>query len=262
MKQPLNRGLLHEPIITGKDGVFGSATSHAGKTVIRADGQWDTIEHERQSSDDFDTFSCVSFGLNNQEELYHLNRYGITKNHSDRALAKMSDTQSNGNTPQKVYETRRKMGFLYENEWPWYWNVKDWSTYMMEIPKNLLTLALGYGAEWRFWHDYVPTNPMSIKEALKYSPVAVSVALMPETEGDFNGRFYKPVGWRDTHWATIRGYYDNGDWKLLDTYVPFEKRVRSDMIFEVGKIIEIDRQIVNEAPWQVFIAWMKRTFGI
>jgi len=258
MTQPPNRGLLHEEIIDGKDGVFGSNVSYAGKTVIRADGQWESIEHERQSSEFFDTFGCVNFGLNNQEELYQLNRYGLVVNHSDRALAKMSDTQPNGNTPQKVYETRRKLGFLYEPEWPWPWDVKEWAVYMMAIPRNLLTLALGYGAEWRFWHDYVPTNTTSFKEALKYSPIGVSVALMP----DENGVYYRPQGWQDTHYAVVRGYRGNGDWKLLDTYPPFEKWVRSDYDFGVGKIIEIDRHIVNEAPWQVFIAWMKRTFGI
>lgn len=256
--QPENRGLLTEPIVFGKDGVFGSATSYAGKHVVRPDGQWDTVEYERQSSGDFDTFSCVSFGLNNQEELYMLNRYGIKKNHSDRALARMSDTQPNGNTPQKVYEARRKKGFLFENEWPWPFDVKEWSVYMMEIPRNLIILAIGYSAEWRFWHDYVPMNPVSIKEALKYSPVAVSVALMP----DENGVYYKPVGWRDTHFAVLRGYYDNGDWKLLDTYLPYEKRVRSNTIFEVGKVIEIQRQIINEAPWVLFINWMRKTFGL
>ena len=85
---------------------------------------------------------------------------------------------------------------------------------MKEIPSNLLTLALGNAAQWSFWHDYVPTDAASLKEALRYSPVAVSVALMPDAEG----RYYRPDGWQDTHWAMLKGYYENGDWKLYDTY--------------------------------------------
>ena len=259
MIQPTNRGLLFEEIVPDKDGVFGSAHSFAGKTIISADGQWDVVvEHERQSSDDFDTFCCVSFGLNNQEEHYMLARYGLTTNHSDRALAKLSDTQPNGNTPQKVYEARRKKGFLFETEWPWGQDVKTWVEYMKEIPRNLLTLAIGNAAQWSFWHDYVPTDAASLKEALRYSPVAVSVALMPDGEG----RYYRPDGWKDTHWAMLKGYYENGDWKLYDTYAPFEKRVKAGYQFGVAKVIEIEKQIVNESAWSRFLSLLKSLLGV
>lgn len=256
--QPKNRGLLLEPIVEGKDGVFGSAVSFAAKEVVRPDGQWTPVEFERQSRDFYDSFSCVSFGLNNQEEVYKLNRYGLTVNHSDRALAKLSDTQPNGNTPQKVYEARRKKGFLFENEWPWPESVVSWVEYMAELPQKLITLAVGRGAEWRFWHDYVTPNPANIREALKYSPVAVSNSLML----DAGGVYYKPQGWPDTHWALIIGYYDNGDWKLLDTYFPFEKRVRGDTVFEQAKIVEIDNQVVDGWWFSVFLKRLLALLGL
>lgn len=252
MNQPINRGLLYEPIVEGKDGVLGSAVSYAGKTIIRADRQWEDVEHERQSSDDFDTFSCVSFGLNNQEELYMKNRYGIDENHSDRFLAKVSDTQPNGNTPQKVYEARRKKGFVLEIEWPWT-TEKTWTEYMADIPKNLYSLAIGRAAKWRFWHDYVSPNPASIREALRYSPVCVGVALMPDGEG----RYYRPDGWQDTHWATIRGDYENGDFKVKDQYPPFEKRVKANTPFYTAKVIEIDDQVVVQSWFDKFISLLK-----
>ena len=257
MEQPPNRGLLHEEIIPNKDGIFGSSHSFAGKTIVRTDGQWNVVEYERQFNESFDTFSCLSFGRNNQEEIYLFNRYGLVKNYSDRAMAKISDTQPNGNTPQKVYQARKNKGYLYENEWPWLPEIKTWAEYMIEIPQNLITLALGYAAEWRYWHDYVPTDPATLREALRYSPVGISVALMP----DENGIYYKPAGWRDTHWAVLIGYYDNGDWKLFDTYPPFEKRIRADMIFEVGKIIEIDRQIIVESFWTKFLIQLRQIFN-
>lgn len=258
MNQPQNKGLLYEPIVHGKDGVLGGAVSYAGKTIIMADGQWDiSVEHERQSSDDFDTFSCVSFGLNNQEEHYMLGRYGITINHSDRAMAKLSNTQPNGNTPQKVYEARRKAGFLFETEWPWTADIKTWVDYMKEIPRNLLTLAIGNAAEWSFWHDYVLTDPASIKEALRYSPVAVGVVLMP----DGDGRYYRPDGWQDTHWALLKGYYENGDWKLFDTYFPFEKRVKAGYVFNTAKVIEIEKQVVVQSWFDKFLAQLRALLG-
>lgn len=257
MKQPPNTGLLFEPIIPDKDGVFGSVVSFAGKTIISADGQWDmVIENERQSSANFDTFSCLSFGLNNQEEHYMLMRYGITTNHSDRAMAKLSDTQPNGNTPQRVYEARRKRGFLFESEWPWGSDIKTWVEYMKEIPSNLITLAVGQAAGWSFWHDYVPTDNASLKEALRYAPLGVSVALQEE-----DGRYYRPDGWQDTHWAMLKGYYENGDWKLYDTYPPFEKRIKAGYKFGVAKVIEIERQIVVETAWDRFIKLLRALLG-
>ena len=259
MERPPNTGLLFEPIIPDKDGVFGSTHSFAGKTIISADGQWDVVvENERQFTDNFDTFSCVSFGLNNQEEHYMLVRYGLTTNHSDRALAKMSDTQPNGNTPQKVYEARRKKGFLFESEWPWGQDVKTWVEYMKEIPQNLLTLAIGNAAEWSFWHDYVPTNDASLKEALRYSPVGVSVALMP----DEDGRYYRPAEWQDTHLAVLKGYYENNDWRLYDTYPPFEKRIKAGYKFGVAKVIEIERQVVVESAWAKFLKLLREILGL
>ena len=257
MKQPLNKGLLYEPIIPGKDGVLGSAISYAGKTIIRADGQWEDVENERQSSDDFDTFSCVSFGMNTQEELYMKNRYGIDENHSDRFLAKASDTQPNGNTPQKVYEARRKRGFVLEIEWPWT-TEKTWAEYMADIPQKLYTLAIGRAAKWRFWHDYVQPTPFSIREGLRYSPVAVGIALMQNEDGTYS----RPEGWNDTHWAVIRGDYENGDWILKDTYPPFNKRVKANTLFFVSKVIEIDNQVVSESLFEKFLAFLKQILGL
>jgi hypothetical protein len=186
-----------------------------------------------------------------------LKRYGLTVNHSDRALAKLSDTQSNGNTPQKVYEARRKKGFLFEHEWSWGSGITTWAEYMAEIPKNLITLAVGNAAEWSFWHDYVPTDTTSLENALRYSPLGVSVALMP----DGDGRYYRPDGWQDTHWAVLKGYYENGDWRLYDTYPPFEKRVRAGYQFGVAKVIQIDRQIINPSAWSRFISLLRSLLG-
>jgi hypothetical protein len=263
-KQPPNKGFIYEEPVLGKDGVFGSEISYAGKTVISPTGQWDTIEYERQFRESFDSFSCTSFGANNQEELYKLLRYGVRINHSDRALAKMSDTQPNGNMPQKVYEARRNKGFLLEEEWGWPDSIQTWAEYMAEIPGKLLTLALGRKAEWKYWHDYVfPTTPTNIRNALKYAPVAVSVALMPVDNSlpQEEWVYYKPAGWRDTHWAVLRGFYSNGDWKLLDTYPPFEKRVRADMTFEMAKVIEIERQVVDQEKYGFFMRLLRKILG-
>lgn len=262
MKQPENKGLLFEEIVE-KDGVFGSSHSFAGKTIIAADGQWEVVvDHERQSSDFFDSFSCVSFGLNNQEEHYLAKRYGITINHSDRFLAKVSDTQPNGATPQKVYEARRKKGFLFEIEWSW-GDAKAWTEYMKAIPQNLLTLAIGNAAEWSFWHDYVPTDTASLKEALRYSPVCVGVALMPidSSRPQEEWVYYRPDNWQDTHWAMLKGYYPNGDWKLYDTYFPFEKRIRAGYDFRVAKVIEVEKNVVVESFWTKFITGLRALLG-
>ena len=256
-----NIGLLHEPVVIGKDGILGSATSYAGKTVVRPDGKWEVhkINESHQANDHVDTFSCVSFGNSNQEEVYKLNRYGIQTDHSDRFLARVSDTQPNGNSPQKVYEARRNNGYLFEMEWP-FAGVTTWLQWMADIPSNLLTLASGRSAEWLYWHDYVSTSHASIREALKFSPVAFSV---PAWFKDINGLYYRPDGIRDGHWTLCVGMFENGDYDILDTYPDengsYRKRMRADFIPEVAKVIEIDRQVANETLWTKFLVWLHRS---
>ena len=240
MEQPKNTGLLLEPIIVGKDGLLGSSVTYALKGEIkRPDAQWDDLDilEEEQSRPHFDTFSCVSFGSTNHIEDYLFYVYGIRVNYSDRALAVMSETKPNGNTPQKVYETIRKKGLVLEAEWPWGDWVVTWEEYMKELPSYIWTKALMWVSEWKFWHDYVPNTPEAMKEALKESPLAGSVALM---RGD-DGIYYRPDGWSDTHWVEFDGYYENGDWKIWDSYPPFKKRVRSDFRAGQVKAIRIDR---------------------
>ena len=255
LPQPANRGLLHEPIILNKDGIFGSERSFVGKgPVIQENGQWDDflVPHEHQANSDFDTMSCVTWGHNNQKEIYMKRVYGVEKNYSDRFLAKAAGTTKQGNTPQKVYETARTGGALDELEWPWSSDIKTWEQYMAEIPRLLFIKAKDWLLGFDLWHDYVPTNPEALRTALKWSPVGVSNALQ---EG-VDGVYYKPEGWRDIHWAVLIGYHDNGDWKLEDTYPPFVKRVRADTKFEVAKVIAITRRISTPSFVNSFLTWI------
>jgi len=252
-EQPKNTGLLLEPIIEGKDGLLGSSVVYALKGDIkRADGQWDGLDlvEEEQAKGHTDTFSCVSFGGTNHVEDYLLYVYGIVVNYSDRALAVMSETKPNGNTPQKVYETIRHKGLVLEAEWPWGDEVATWDEYMKALPSYIYTKALMWVSEWKFWHDYVPNNPEAMKQALKESPLAGSVALM---RGE-DGIYYRPDGWEDTHWAEFDGYYENGDWKIWDSYAPFKKRVRADFRPGQVKAIRIERYTKKDLPFMLAFA--------
>ena len=112
---------------------------------------------EKQKLKYFDTMACVSFSLCNVLETWinylvaikdidvqALKDLGVLKkvgkkwqaNLSDRFLAKMSNTQKDGNYFQVVLDTFRKNGCVSESDWA----VKDsmkWNDYYAEIPQDI-----------------------------------------------------------------------------------------------------------------------------
>ena len=250
-----SHGFLFEPPVPGKDYVFGGYTKLKGE-VLQADGQWvDYLpEFERQYRNGFETNACVSYGTINAIEILTKRIFVKEVNLSDRFVAKRSDTDPySGNTPQKVAQTIREWWSVFEEEYPFDKSIKTVADFYKELPHNLKLLALGRGAEYSFTYDYVPPSEKNLIDALRYSPLGVSVNLALR-DGDI---YSKPEGWRDGHWVVLIGYEYGKHWWILDSYEPFLKKVAWDNHFEVAYRYGIDRQIVNEAPWQKFITWLK-----
>lgn len=266
--QPKNRGLVLNPIVENKDGVFGSSLSFVAKGApIQLDGNWTPYlpKPERQSREEadgstFDTMSCATFGTDNQVEMYVRKVFGRDIDYSDRFLSKSSGTTPQGNDPHLVLESLRKQGTVEETLWPWSSEITTWAQYFADIPRNIYAVATSWMAEFDLWHDYVPTDPATIRQALKYSPVAVSVLSLIDPD---TGLYYKPDGYglRDTHWAVIFNMDEQGNYDVFDTYEPFVKKFKAGYKFERAKVITITRQIVNEYWWMVFLKWVFGTYA-
>jgi len=82
-----------------------------------SDGAWKPWlpDGERQSSDNGDSMSCVTFGEINGIETQEKKQTGVQPNYSDRWIAKMSNTTPEGNYLTVVADTIRKYGLVLES---------------------------------------------------------------------------------------------------------------------------------------------------
>lgn len=142
--------------------------------VVNPSGDWRkwAVVHEKQK-DPVETMACVSFSCNNCLEIQY-KFFGIDVNFSDRALAKMSGTQMNGNTLERVNDTARNIGLLLESQWPNNPKAKTWEEYYAQIPIETQKLAVKqpFNYEW-----VARTNDFTeqIKKQLKQSPLQITV---------------------------------------------------------------------------------------
>ncbi len=139
-------------------------------------------------------------------------------NFSDRWLAKKSGTSPSGNDPHKVAETLRSLGVPNQERWDFGPDINSWEEFFEEPPTELNEYAKkDFLDKYDFSHEYVPSTIASIKEALTYSPLGVSVvAWIPN--GD---TYFKPEGARDNHWCVAYGWTEkNGRFllKIFDSY--------------------------------------------
>lgn len=251
--EPKGHGLLIETI-KPEDYVLGGYSKLKGK-VIRPDGQWlDFLpDVEKQSSPSIETNSCTSFGTTNAIEILSKAVFNKPLNLSDRMVSKGSGTDPDkGNYPKAPAEYLRKKWSVFEEEYPFVDNLEE---YFQELPKRLVSLATGRGAEYDMGYEYVPTHDStSLLTALMYSPVCISCNLML---GEDN-LYYKPRGWSDAHWATLVGYKYNEYWIVFDSYSPHLKYVKWDTKFDIAMRYSLERQIVNESFWQKFLNWLNK----
>lgn len=200
----------------------------------------------------YETNSCVSHGTANALELLRRRLFQYDQDLSDRFIAKVSETDpARGNTPKKVGEAIRKNFTVFEQEW----STKDATStddFYKDIPQNLKTLATGRGAEWEFGYEYVPLTRQAIREALKYSPLGMSVPAWFEEDG----LYYRPGVTPDSHW-TCAIYMDAQDQiYILDSYEPFIKIMRADFMPQVAMKYHLKRQIVNQDWFTKFLTWL------
>ena len=211
-------------IITDDNYVLGG--NKLPKIVLQPDGDWSKYlpEYEPQSKRGIETQNCTSFGTLSAIEMMKRRIYKKTVNYSDRFLGIVADTNPlNGNTPHTVCEAIRKNGLVKESDLPFDDKIKSPKDYYQPKPppdsliqKGLKWLKLyDFGHEWVFTPTTAPDNKVeAIKEALKYSPLGVSVYAWRE----LSGLYYKPLGAEDNHWCVLYKVNDDGTYQIFDTY--------------------------------------------
>lgn len=134
-------------------------------------GDWRpyVTRHEKQR-DPLETMACVSFSCNNCLETQY-NFFGIDKNFSDRALAKMSNTSTNGNTLERVNNTARNVGLLLESQWPNSPKAETWNDYYKEIPDEIKNKAV----KQNFSYAKTSVDKENLKKQLKQSPLQITI---------------------------------------------------------------------------------------
>lgn len=64
---------------------------------------------------------------------------------------------------------------------------------------------------------------------------------------------YVRAPWGENHWATIIKVYDNGDYKVFDSFEPFIKRVKPEAAQSVAMSYYLRRQVVKPNLFERFM---------
>lgn len=184
----------------------------------------------------FETSACVTFTTLNCIEILIKRKYGIETNWSDRFLACASGTDKGGNSPKQVAETLRKLGCALEEQYPF--EASSYKDFYKLIPPKMYELAKEF-FKYSFQHEYV--SGKDIDEAIKYSPLLISVSAWHKK----NGLFYRPEGYRDNH-ATTYVKREPDSRKVFDTYDSHLKSIHLDALPQVAKRFHIERKPMQD----------------
>lgn len=220
-----NFGLLINKEANAKDWVFGGVTGIIEEPLTN--GQWDDFlpVYETQLKS-FDTMGCVSWSALNCLETIYKRRYGEEENFSDRFIAKMSGTTVNGNYLEKVAETIRTAGLVDEEYYPWEGN--NWLEYYQDVPEDVIERAKLSLERYKMnWEWILSRDAESLKEALKYAPLQVTVYAWGKKVGDI----YQYTDKTPNHAVMLYGYEDGIYWKIYDHYDNKYKKVSWDFNF-------------------------------
>lgn len=210
-----------KPIIESDHYILGGSLSAVPKDILQADGNWENFlpSFEAQFTPQFDTYGCQTFGTYNAIETLMKRLFGSEYNYAERYTYNIAHVRSPGGDPHVIAETIRKNGLVNQDILPMT------STYEEFIkPDPMTSTLLKLGNQWltdkNFLHEWVFTNTPSksarialLKEALRYSPVAVSVTAWYEENGVFIDE-----GQPNSHWVLLYKMDDDGTMYIFDSY--------------------------------------------
>lgn len=246
--------------IQPEDYVLGGGHIPQKETLVE-DGDWTRYLplFERQAKN-FETAGCTVFGtLNALEMLFH-RLTGKESNFSDRFLYILAGIRPPGGSAHKVAEVIRDNGLILEEKLPM---TKTFEEYITPdpIPVDLLIEGQHFLNSWDMkheflWRDMQDSNKKEkIKEALKYSPVGVSVHAWKK-----QGKIYtKSTFDDDNHWCVCFKVDDEGYYHIFDTYDNDIKILSPDYDFEIAKVYFLFARTEPRKPTQGIIKGILKT---
>lgn len=227
-------GFIEPKKIEKEEHIFGDCNFKG--EILNENGQWDDSlpVFEKQRNVFFDTMHCPVFGTLNAIEILERFKYLEEKNWSERYGGVIGGVTPSGGSPHVVAEAMRKHGCIPQKELDFTPDMRNF--YQFSKPRPMTQKYLDMGDKWLknydFSHDWLFTYTKSwwdgilkwivkpkdrtelLKEALKYSPVCVSVLAYKYRKG----KIYKLNGERDNHWVVCYGFVEGDHWKLYDHY--------------------------------------------
>ena len=223
-----------EPTILKEDYVFGS---NLPLEVINPSGNWEewlpVFEHQAIN---YETWGCTIYSTLNQVETYFKKVFGFEPNYAERFNYNLVGITPPGASPSLAYESIRKQGVIDEPLLPRPNTLEEFLQ-----PKPMLSGFLKKGLEfldkYEFKHEWVDSpNPDTIKEALKYSPISVSVTAWIQENG-----LYVDRGMPNSHW-TMAFKVEDGKIHIFDSYDSSIKILHPDHKIKVAKRIHITKR--------------------
>ncbi len=202
-------------------------------------------DDERQSGQKTDSMACVTFSAMNSLEtqlkwmldnnllpavtlrFLRDNNYLTDTgrpNLSDRFIAKMSGTTTQGNSIQRVWDAIRKFGCVPESLWPDNLDVFDWNQFYADIPQSVKDMGVAWLQHFRGDYEFL-TSKSQISLALKHAPLQIATAVcQPWSAPD-----PIPLCQMDVSHATmIYAQETVGIDDIFDSYQPFRKRLAAN----------------------------------
>ncbi len=218
--------------------------SKVPKIILQENGQWDDylVEREIQNVDGVETSNCTGFAISTIIEMIMKRKYGLNVNYSDRALGINAGTYPPGNTISKVSDTARRKGLIKETLLP-FKDIRNVDEYYSPspLPEDLKQKGLLWTDRYTLMHEWVDAD--DVKEALKYSPLAIPVYAWQQKDRIY----YKTKGQRDTHLTVLYGYDDKRQvWKIFDSYNNTKKLYTYSSEIEDLKRYYIEEKSIEE----------------
>ena len=214
--------------------VLGGATS-LPKEILRPNGDWSQFmpKYEAQA-EKFETWGCTVFGTLNAVEALAELVTGKKYDFSERYIYNLAEIGPGGTDPHKVCEIVRNEGLIDQELLPMTDTYEEFCKprpmeAQYEVKGQLFPYTIGHEYVFRFEFDKTYRTE-KIREALKYSPLGVSVTAWFKDE---NG-LYVDNGLPNNHWCVLYGETKNG-WKIFDTYDGGHKILSFDHQIQVCK---------------------------
>lgn len=219
------------------DHVLGGRKQSLRIILSRERDYSDSLPVKELQKKDFESFNCVPFSGNNVLETIMKKKYDFEINISDRYPAGMIPlTVGVGTSYTKFWDMVRADGFVLEEDYPW--GGRNQREYIVRPPQNIIDKGRASLQEYEIWHDWVDwggCDPEKLWNALKYSPIQVTV--------NAGATYTKRRNANTDHSIEIyKGEY-RVKWYILDHYNDHIKyTVPWNFYFGAAKMVSIEKK--------------------